>query len=55
MSPAEGTAMLSDMQQNAPAAALAAVLAQVQPHLTPGDWIKLVRSLGLPPVPGLVQ
>ena len=35
--------------------ALAAVLAQVQPHLTPGDWIKLVRSLGLPPVPGLVQ
>ena len=55
MSPAEGTAMLSGMQQNAPAAALAAVLAQVQPHLTPGEWTKLVRSLGLPPVPGLVQ
>ena len=55
MSPAERTAMLSDMQQNAPAAALAAVLAQVQPHLTPGEWTKLVRSLGLPPVPGLVQ
>lgn len=55
MSPAERTAMLSDMQQNAPAPVLAAVLAQVQPHLTQGEWTKLMRSLGLPPVPGLVQ
>lgn len=50
MSPAERTAMLSDMQQHAPAPVLAAVLAQVQPHLTPREWSKLVCSLGLPPV-----
>ena len=55
MSPAERTAMLRDMQQHAPAPVLAAVLAQVQPHLTPAEWTKLTRSLGLPPVPGLVH
>jgi len=55
MSPAERTAMLSDMQQHAPAPVLAAVLAQVQPHLTQPEWTKLMRSLGLPVVPGLVH
>lgn len=55
MSPAERTAMLSDMQQHAPKPVLAAVLAHVQPHLTQQEWTKLVRSLGLPPVPGLVH
>ena len=53
--PAERTAMLSDMQQHAPAPVLAAVLAQVQPHLTQPEWAKLMRSLGLPVVPGLVH
>ena len=39
----------------APAPVLAAVLAQVQPHLTQPEWTKLMRSLGLPVVPGLVH
>lgn len=51
MSPAERTAMLSDIQQHAPAPVLAAVLAQVQPHLTAAEWAKLQRSLGLPLAP----
>lgn len=55
MSPAERTAMLSDMKQHAPAPVLAAVLAQVQPHLTQPEWTKLMCSLGLPVVPGLVH
>ena len=55
MSPAERTALLSDMQAHAPAPVLAAVLAHVQPHLTQPEWTKLARSLGLPPVPGLVH
>ncbi|RYF65588.1 MAG: hypothetical protein EOO29_40255 [Comamonadaceae bacterium] len=55
MSPAERTAVLSDMQQHAPAPVLAAVLAHVQPHLTQSEWAKLMRSLGLPPLPGLVH
>ena len=55
MSPAERTAMLSEMQQHAPAPVLAAVLAQVQPHLTQPEWTKLMRSLGLPAVPGLAH
>ena len=55
MSPAERTAMLSGMQQHAPAPVLAAVLAQVQPHLTQPEWAKLMRSLGLPVVPGLAH
>ncbi|MFY3386025.1 hypothetical protein [Paracidovorax sp. MALMAid1276] len=55
MSPAERTAMLADMQANAPAPVLAAVLAHVQPHLTQPEWSKLMRSLGLPAVPGLAH
>ena len=55
MSPTERTVLLSDMQQNAPAPVLAAVLAHVQPHLTQPEWTKLMRSLGLPGVPGLVH
>ena len=45
MAPAERAAMLRDMQQNAPAPVLTAVLAHVQPHLTPNEWAKLMRSL----------
>jgi len=26
----------------------------VRPHLTETEWAKLTRSLGLPPLPGLV-
>lgn len=55
MSPAERAAMLSEMQQHAPAPVLSAVLAQVQPHLTQAEWAKLMRSLGLPVVPGLAH
>jgi len=55
MSPAERAALLLDMQQHAPAPVLAAVLAHVQPHLTQPEWAKLMRSLGLPVVPGLAH
>jgi len=55
MAPAERAVLLSDMQQHAPAPVFAAVLAHVQPHLTPNEWAKLARALGLPPVPGLVH
>lgn len=54
MNPVERTAMLSDMQAHAPAPAFAAVLEVVRPHLTNLEWSKLARSLGLPPVQGLV-
>ena len=54
MNPAERTAMLAGMQAGAPAEAFAAVLDAVRPHLTDNEWAKLARSLGLPPVPGLV-
>ncbi|MNW08192.1 hypothetical protein D3C71_2049310 [compost metagenome] len=55
MSPPERTAMLADMRAHAPAPVFTAVLDSVQPHLTPYEWIKLMRSLGLPVVPGLVH
>lgn len=54
MSPGERTAMLSDMQAHAPAPAFAEALEVVRPHLSPAEWAKLSRSLGLPPVTGLV-
>ncbi|MBU1354481.1 MAG: hypothetical protein KKB95_21665 [Gammaproteobacteria bacterium] len=55
MSPPERTAMLADMRAHAPAPVFTAVLDSVQPHLTPYEWIKLMRSLDLPVVPGLVH
>lgn len=54
MSPVERTALLADMRAKAPAPAFAAVLDTVRPHLTQGEWAKLARSMGLPPVDGLV-
>jgi iron-sulfur cluster repair protein YtfE (RIC family) len=54
MNPSERTAMLSDMQAHAPAGAFNAVLDVARPHLTTSEWAKLARSLGLPPVAGLV-
>lgn len=54
INPAERTAMLSDMQRNAPAPAFAAVIDMVRPHLKDPEWLKLARSLALPPVPELV-
>lgn len=54
MNPAERTALLADMQANAPAPAFAAVLDVARPHLSDNEWAKLTRSLGLAPAPGLV-
>jgi uncharacterized membrane protein YeiB len=53
MNPAERAGLLLDMQAHAPAAAFAAALDVVQPHLTQAEWHKLCRALGLPPAPGL--
>jgi len=55
MSPAERAGLLGGMRAHAPAPAFAAALEAVQPHLTLTEWAKLVRALGLPPAPGLVQ
>ena len=54
LTPAERTALLSDMRAHAPAPAFEAALSHVRPFLNSKDWAKLARSLGLPPVPGLV-
>lgn len=54
MNPAERTLVLGDMQQNAPAPAFEAILQVARERLNDKDWTKLARSLGLPPVPGLV-
>lgn len=54
MNPGERTAMLAGMQAHAPAPAFAATMDTVRPHLTETEWAKLTRSLGLPPLPGLV-
>jgi iron-sulfur cluster repair protein YtfE (RIC family) len=54
MNPAERTALLADMRAKAPAPAFAAVLDMARAHLTQNEWAKLARSLGLPPVDGLV-
>ena len=48
MSPAERTAMLSDVRANAPAPAFQAILDTVRPHLSENEWGKLARSLDLP-------
>jgi len=47
MSPPERTALLADMRAHAPAPVFEAVLASTKPHLTPYEWIKLMRSLDL--------
>ena len=54
MNPAERTALLADMRAKAPEAVFHAVLDAARPHRTQGEWTKLARSLGLPPVDGLV-
>jgi hypothetical protein len=46
LSPAERTAVLSDMRAHAPAPAFAAVMDVVRQHLTPAEWGKLERALG---------
>lgn len=55
LTPAERTALFSDMQAHAPAPVFEAALSHVRPFLNGSDWAKLARSLGLPPVPGLVS
>jgi len=54
LTPAERTALFSDMQAHAPAPVLEAALSHVRPFLNGNDWAKLARSLDLPPVPGRV-
>lgn len=49
MNPAERTAVVGDMQANAPAPAFAALIDVVRPHLSDREWVKLADSLGLPP------
>jgi hypothetical protein len=50
----ERLSMLTGMRQEAPAPAFQAVLDTVQPHLSPRDWAKLAKGLGLPAVAGLM-
>ena len=54
MNPAERLGLLADMRAKAPAPAFEAVLEVARPHLSGGEWAKLARGLGIPPVPGLV-
>ncbi len=54
MTPAERAMVMGDMRKNAPAPVFDAAMDIVRPHLSTSDWAKLTRSLGLPPVPGLV-
>jgi hypothetical protein len=51
----ERLATLGGMRGSAPAPAFDAVLDMARPHLSPRDWGKLSRGLGLPEVPGLVE
>ena len=55
MNAPERLALLTGMRQDAPEPAIQAVLDTVQPHLSPRDWARLNRGLGLPAVPGLVD
>ncbi len=51
----ELNAMFVDMRQKAPAPAFEAMLDVAQRHMSAARWAALARSLGLPPVPGLVK
>ncbi|MCJ0764807.1 hemerythrin domain-containing protein [Variovorax terrae] len=55
MNPSERAAMLGDVQRHAPPQAFQAALEVARPHLTDAEWAKLMRSLGLSPVSGLVR
>jgi hypothetical protein len=50
----ELTAMFTDMRQKAPAPAFEAMLDVAQRRMPTPRWAALARSLGLPPVPGLI-
>lgn len=54
MNPAERLELLADMQRHAPPPAFQAALDVARPHLNDAEWGKLMRGLGLPPVPALV-
>lgn len=54
LSAPERAAMLGGMQQGMPPEPFAAVLDIARRTLAPADQAKLMRALGLPPVPGLV-
>ena len=53
MNPAERVGLLADIRSKAPAAAFAAILDVVRPHLADNEWAKLARALSLPTVLGL--
>jgi hypothetical protein len=53
--PAERTAMFSGMREQMPPQAFAMVMDAARAALNDTAWAKLARSLGLPPVPGLVE
>lgn len=55
LNPQERCLLLNDMQEKAPAEALAAVLDLARVRLSAHDWAKLSRDMNLPPVPGLVS
>ena len=55
LNPQERCLLLNDMQEKAPAEALAAALDLARARLSARDWAKLSRGMNLPPVPGLVS
>jgi hypothetical protein len=54
LNPQELALAAGGMQQKAPPAAFAALLDVMRPQLSEQRWAQLARSLGLPPVPGLM-
>ncbi len=53
--PAERTAMFGGLREQMPPQAFAMVLEAARAALNHTAWTKLARSLGVPPVPGLVE
>ena len=51
MNAPERAAMLADMRAKAPPAAWEAMLGVARERLDEGDWARLARDLGVPPVP----
>ncbi len=54
LNPQERVAVLSDIQQKAPAPAFSAIAEVAREHLPLVEWVPLARALGITPVPGLL-
>ncbi len=54
MNPTERAMLAADIRGKVPAPAFDAMLEVARPHMSAGDWAKLMRALGMSPVPGLV-